>query len=501
MINALIKKAYGINLLDKADEIYVRNRIMALTGTGYADCGDGESPGDPALSIPQILEMIAENAVKGGVIGDFADERDILTDKIMDCFMGRPSEINRLFNEKYRVRPADATDYFYRLCMDADYIKTMRIARNVSYKQPTEFGEIDITINLSKPEKDPKDIEREKYRKDLGYPKCQLCAENEGYEGHPGHPSRVNLRLIGIELNGEPWYFQYSPYSYYREHCIVLTPEHTDMKIERATFKRLADFTDMFPHYFLGSNADLPIVGGSILNHNHFQGGNYEFPMEKAPAYDGFTLKGYESVRFSLVKWPMTLIRLESADKDGIIAAAGRVFERWRSYDDPERGVLSRTGDEPHNTVTAIARKKGDTYTLSIVLRNNRRTQEYPLGVFHPHADVHHIKKENIGLIEVMGLAILPGRLLSELEEVKRFVAGESDTVKDIHRAWALELKSAYARGGSARPGAPDINEPGIDGLIRREVAYKFLKCLHDAAVFKYDADGKAALRKFVSAL
>ena len=486
MTEALIRKAYEAGLLAAEDEIYVRNRIMAITGTKPEDAPGG----DCGLSIPQILDIIAANAVKDGVIGDFADEKEILANKIMDCFLARPSEINRVFGEKYRAEPAAATDWFYKLCKDADYIKTAQIAKNISYKQQTDFGEIDITINLSKPEKDPKDIEREKFKKDLGYPKCQICLENEGYEGHLGHPSRVNLRLVKIALDGEDWYFQYSPYSYYREHCIVLYPRHTDMKIEKATFKRLLDFADMFPHYFLGSNADLPIVGGSILNHNHFQGGNYEFAMEKAPAYDSFALGAYPAVRFSLIKWPMTLIRLESADKNAAVEAAEHIFETWKTYDDAENAVLSHTGDTPHNTVTAIARKKGGEYILNVVLRNNRRTDEYPLGIFHPHADIWHIKKENIGLIEVMGLAILPGRLLRELEEVKRFALGETDGVPEIHREWALGLKNAGR-----------LTKGNIDSVINEEVARKFLRCLHDAGVFKYDENGKKALRAFVSAL
>jgi UTP-hexose-1-phosphate uridylyltransferase (EC 2.7.7.10) len=496
LIQQLIDEGIRRGLIEPEDEIYVRNRLLALLKLdwfprekpAYALLGNR----DEDVIIPDLLEAIVAGAVSRGVIGDDFEEKEIFAAKLMDCFVGRPSEVNRIFREKYRRSPREATDYFYALSKSSNYIQMKRIRKNICYKVPTEFGEIDITINLSKPEKDPRQIAKLKgLPQTSSYPLCPLCVENEGYEGQPGFAPRTNHRMIRIELEGEEWFFQYSPYAYFNEHCIVLSREHRDMEINRKTFARLFAFLDQFPHYFIGSNADLPIVGGSILNHDHYQGGRYEFPMAKAPLESIFHLHHFPEVACGIVKWPMSAIRLSGDQKDKIIELADWILQSWKEYSDPEVDILASTGGVRHNTITPIARKRHGQYELDLVLRNNRTTEEHPLGIFHPHQDVHHIKKENIGLIEVMGLAVLPARLKRELTEVADFLAGKTDTVADYHLDWATWMKERYGT----------VPRKEAAGIIRNELGRKFLKVLSDAGVFKRDERGRAAFRKFIDYL
>jgi len=408
LVQQLIQQALAAQLIEREDEVYARNQVLTLLQLEeYKEVELGGS----IPEIPELLELIVDYAVEQNIIEDIFDIKDIFSSQMMDCFIARPSGVNKQFYEEYRQSPELATDYFYKLSKNSNYIQMKRIRQNIEYKAATEYGDLDITINLSKPEKDPKSIELEKLAKKSSYPKCLLCIENEGYAGRIGHPARSNHRMIRVNLTGENWYLQYSPYVYYNEHCIVLSKTHTDMKISPLTFKRLLEFVDQFPHYFLGSNADIPIVGGSILSHEHYQGGNYQFAMAKAEDDWTFSMDVFSNVECSIVKWPMSVIRLRSEDTTSLVDAGAYIFEKWKGYSDETVGILARTGETPHNTVTPIARKSGDRFELDLVLRNNRTSDEHPLGIFHPHADVHHIKKENIGLIEVMGLARRGGKL------------------------------------------------------------------------------------------
>lgn len=485
-IAGLIHQAIQTELIEAADSIYARNQVINLLELASFS----EQLGNPTMdTIPNLLEHLISYAVEQNIIDDVLDEKEILTANIMNCFIARPSVINQTFNEKYNQSPEAATDYFYNLSKNSNYIQMNRIAKNISYKVGTAYGTMDITINLSKPEKDPEQIKREREMKqNLNYPKCLLCKENEGYVGRTGHPARANHRIIQIPLFGENWYLQYSPYVYYNEHSILLSEQHRDMKIDRNTFERLLAFTDKFPHYMIGSNADLPIVGGSILSHDHYQAGRYEFAMAKAEDAFTFELKRFSEISASILKWPMSVIRLKGAQIDELVHAADDILTTWRGYSDEGADILAFTGKTPHNTITPIARYRDGKFELDLVLRNNRTTEEHPLGIFHPHADVHHIKKENIGLIEVMGLAVLPPRLKNELEEVQTFLLGETTQVADHHQEWANQLQVKYGIVSDKKQ---------AEEIVRDELGRKFVRVLEDAGVFKE----RLAFEKFIKAL
>lgn len=490
-LEGLLAAAMAAGLLERDDEIYVRNQILCLLGLDSFAAPAAAVNGELA-AMPVYLERLADFAAMQGVIEDLFDAKEVLTARIMNCFLPLPSAVSRLFYEKYQQSPAAATDYFYALSQHSNYIQTQRTAKNISYKADTPYGTLDITINLSKPEKNPKDIARERLVKSSGYPKCLLCVENEGYAGRIGHPARSSHRLIRLDLLGEAWFFQYSPYVYYNEHCIVLSGEHRDMKIDRQSFARLLEFVDKMPHYFVGSNADLPIVGGSILSHDHYQGGRYEFAMAKATAEYSFALPDFPSVAFHIVKWPLAVLRLRSSDRQQLLAAAVHILERWRSYSDPAAEIFAYSGDTTHNTITPIARKSGDEWELDLVLRNNRTSEQYPLGIFHPHPDVQHIKKENIGLIEVMGLAVLPARLKDELQAVAAYLLAQPAELPDYHADWAAELAAKY-RG--------QVTADNAQAIVRQETAAKFLRVLEDAGVFKCTPAGRDAFKRFIAVL
>jgi UDPglucose--hexose-1-phosphate uridylyltransferase len=488
LIQQLIDKAISAQLIEPDDEIYARNQILALLHlVEFKEC-NGESD----LEIPDLLEQIVDYACTQDIVEGIFDEKEIFSSKIMDCFMARPSTINQMFYDKYKQSPQAATEYFYDLSKNSNYIQMKRIRNNIEYKVNTEYGELDITINLSKPEKDPKSIELERAVAKTDYPKCLLCVENEGYAGRIGHPARSNHRMIRLNLLEENWLLQYSPYVYYNEHCIVLSEEHRDMKITATAFHRLLSFVEQFPHYFVGSNADLPIVGGSILSHDHYQGGHYDFAMAKAEDEWSFELDRFPHVRGSIVKWPMSVIRLRSEEIGPLVEAGGHILSTWRNYSDESVGIHAKTGDIPHNTITPIARKNRGFYELDLVLRNNRTSEEHPLGIYHPHQDVHHIKRENIGLIEVMGLAVLPARLKNELREVEDFILGKTEVVAEYHMEWAEALKEKYQAIAT---------NSNVEAIVREETGKKFLKCLEDAGVYKRDEEGRAGFKRFISSL
>jgi UDPglucose--hexose-1-phosphate uridylyltransferase len=490
LIQQLINQAIATQLIEREDEIYARNQILVLLN--LMEFKESDVALDSNFDIPDLLDLIVDYACNQGLIEEIFDEKEIFSSKIMDCFLARPSTINQLFYEKYNQNPKAATEYFYELSKNSNYIQMKRIRNNIEYKTATDFGELDITINLSKPEKDPRSIALERSVQKTDYPKCLLCVENEGYSGRIGHPARSNHRLIRVNLLDQPWYLQYSPYVYYNEHCIVLSEKHTDMFVSSTSFLRLLSFVEQFPHYFVGSNADLPIVGGSILSHDHYQGGNYQFAMAKAADDWTFKLTGYPNIECAVVKWPMSVIRLRSTQVSSLVEAGSHIFDQWKNYSDATLGILARTEETPHNTVTPIARKNGDVFELDLVLRNNRTSDEHPLGIFHPHADVHHIKKENIGLIEVMGLAVLPARLKEELGEVGKYILGQSADVADYHIDWAKTLKARYQAVA---------NETNVEGLVREEVGKKFSRVLEDAGVFKRTGQGAAGFQRFINSL
>ncbi|WP_042357200.1 UDP-glucose--hexose-1-phosphate uridylyltransferase [Bacillus rubiinfantis] len=492
-IQQLIDQALVAGLIEKTDEIYARNQLLSLLHLSEFPETERKSAVNPEL-IPDTLEQIVDYACKQGIVEDIFDEKEILASKMMNCFMARPSTVNQKFMEKYQQNPEAATEYFYQLSKNSNYIQMKRIRNNIEYKVPTDYGELDITINLSKPEKDPKSIAREREVKaNASYPNCLLCIENEGFEGRIGHPARANHRMIRVELSEQTWYLQYSPYVYYNEHCIVLSEKHTDMKISADSFQRLLEFVEKFPHYFLGSNADLPIVGGSILSHDHYQGGNYQFAMAKADDDWTFSLSDYPEVSGSVVKWPMSVIRLRAKDTGILVKAGSHILDKWKNYSDESLEILARTDETFHNTITPIARKRGEFFELDLVLRNNRTSDEHPLGIFHPHADVHHIKKENIGLIEVMGLAVLPGRLKDELAAVEDYLLGqEKGTVAAYHLPWADALKAQYG---------DNVDENNVRAIVRKEAGKKFLRVLEDAGVFKRNEAGRAGFERFITSL
>ena len=443
-----------------------------------------------------VLETLTDYAVEQGLTeGDSVVFRDLFDTKLMGALTARPSEVVRDFKAAYAESPEKATDLYYDFSRNTDYIRRYRVKKDMKWKAATEYGELDITINLSKPEKDPKAIAAAGRAKQTGYPKCQLCRECEGYAGRADYPARENHRIIPITIQGKPWGFQYSPYVYYNEHCIVLNTAHTPMKIDRAAFRKLFDFVAMFPHYFVGSNADLPIVGGSILAHEHFQGGHYDFAMAKAPVERSFTVPGYEDVAAGVVKWPMSVIRLSGTDTERITELADRILTKWRGYTDESAFIFAETEGVPHSTITPIARKRGEHFELDLVLRNNITTEKHPLGVFHPHAKLHHIKKENIGLIEVMGLAVLPARLRKELEDLKTAIlAGEDLTKTEAlakHAAWVAEFLPQY----------DSVNAENLEGILQAEVGKVFLHVLEDAGVYKRTPEGQAAFDRFIASI
>ncbi len=485
---------YGIDtgLLPECERIYATNLLLDLFGESNYE--DSDIAGEE-LVLEDILSGLLDEAVSRGIIEDSIAYRDLFDTKLMNCLMPRPSQVQAEFARRYEVSPKEATDYFYKLSQDSDYIRRYRVKKDRKWKVNSPYGEIDITINLSKPEKDPKAIAAAKNAKQSNYPKCQLCVENEGYAGHLNHPARENHRIIPITVNESGWGFQYSPYVYYNEHCIVFNGEHTPMKIEKATFRKLFDFVKLFPHYFLGSNADLPIVGGSILSHDHFQGGNYTFAMATAPMEETFEIAGYEDVEVGIVRWPLSVLRLRGTDENRLIDLADHVLGKWRNYTDEAAFVFAETDGEPHNTITPIARKLGDTYELDLALRNNITTEEHPLGVYHPHAERHHIKKENIGLIEVMGLAVLPARLKEEMELLADYLVAGKDVSQnetiEKHAVWVEGLRSKY----------DSFTSEHVMSILEEEVGAVFVKVLEDAGVFKCTEEGRCAFKRFIATL
>jgi len=505
--NILKLADYGLatGLIQPEDRQYTINRLLELFELDELEEAAAEAHEEEPKMTQQTAEEALETILKemmdyahaqGILKEDSIVYRDLFDTKIMSLLVPRPSEVIGVFRRLYEEGAQKATDYFYKLSCDTDYIRRYRIKKDLKWVTDTEFGELDITINLSKPEKDPKAIAAAKLAKQSGYPKCLLCKENEGYAGRVNHPARQNHRIIPVTINQSDWYFQYSPYVYYNEHCIVFNTLHTPMKIERATFGKLLDFVEQFPHYFVGSNADLPIVGGSILSHDHFQGGHYEFAMAKAPVEKEIRFAGFEDVSAGIVKWPMSVIRIRADKKERLAELADRILLKWRGYSDESAFVFAETDGEPHNTITPIARMRDHKYELDLVLRNNITTDEHPLGVYHPHADLHHIKKENIGLIEVMGLAVLPARLKDEMAQLKEAVLSGEDLRKnellEKHADWVDEFLKKYSGEGTK------ISAANIDEIIRHEIGLVFMEVLKDAGVYKCTQEGREAFLKFV---
>ncbi len=485
-IHSLLSYAERCGLLDPLDEVYARNGLLEALKL------DAWAPESAALDFPACLNALCDYAAETGLIADTTAARDLFDTKLMGLLTPRPSEVIRTFRDRYSESPEAATDYFYRLSQDCNYIRRDRIARDEHWVSHTKYGDLEISINLSKPEKDPRDIAAAKLQRASGYPKCLLCTENVGYAGTLSHPARENLRVMPVTVNGQPWGFQYSPYVYYNEHCIVMNTEHVPMTIDRAVFDKLFSFVGQFPHYFLGSNADLPIVGGSILAHEHFQGGRHTFPMEKAEAEFPFSAPGFETVDCCVVRYPMTVLRLNSPDRARLCELAGRILAKWRGYSDPEAMIFAETDGVPHNTITPIARMREGRYELDLVLRNNLTTPEHPMGLYHPYEHLHHIKKENIGLIEVMGLAILPGRLKGEMAALERALLRGDDLRQDEtlakHADWAEEFL----------PRHPEFCAENAASIIRDEIGQVFAEVLACAGVYKCTEEGREALRRFL---
>lgn len=491
---------YGIftGLIDEEERIYSTNLLLDVMDLDSYEEPEGYSKPDfsdrgEALEI--ILKNLTDDAVSRDVTADDQISRDLFDTRLMNCITPRPSAVRKKFKELYSDSPKKATDWYYDFSCNTDYIRRYRIKKDLKWKSPTDYGDLDITINLSKPEKDPKAIAAAKNAPQSAYPKCQLCAENEGYRGRMNHPARENHRIIPIQLAGEDFFLQYSPYVYYNEHCIVFNKKHIPMKIDRSCFEKLFDFITLFPHYTVGSNADLPIVGGSILSHDHFQGGNYEFPMARADYIEKFKVKGYEDVEAGIIKWPLSVIRLRCRDKERIVELASLILKKWRGYTDESAYIFAETDGEMHNTITPIARMRGDMYEFDLALRNNITTEDCPLGLYHPHSNLHHIKKENIGLIEVMGLAILPSRLKSELSLLKEYILSGKDVASNEeiakHADWVLDFLPNYV----------NIDESNIDGILRDETGKVFSHVLEDAGVYKQTEDGLRAFKRFVDSI
>ena len=496
MIDYAIEKllAYALEkeLIQPCEKLWALNTLLeVLELDSYTP--SGQEVGE--VDLPAVLDELMDDAYQRGVMKENSIVyRDLFDTKIMGALTPRPAQVIEKFQTLRAEDPQKATNWYYQFSQDTNYIRRDRIAKDMQWKAPTEYGELDITINLSKPEKDPKAIAAARNLPASAYPRCQLCAENEGYAGRVNHPARQNHRIVPITINGSPWFLQYSPYVYYNEHCICLNSEHTPMKIDKACFGKLLDFVGQFPHYFVGSNADLPIVGGSILAHDHFQGGRYTFAMAKAPVETPFTFPGYEDVQAGIVKWPMSVVRLTCADPQRLIDLADHILTAWRGYTDEKALILAETDGEPHNTITPIARRRGEDYELDLVLRNNLTTEEHPLGVYHPHAELHHIKKENTGLIEVMGLAVLPARLKTELAAVaEKLAKGEdlrADPLTASHADWAEGFAGKY-----------EITADNALDVVQKETGLVFAQVLEHAGVYKRNAEGKEAFLRFLNTL
>ena len=490
-IRQLVAYAIDRDLIDPRDSRWAVNRLLEVLRLDAI--ADGEIPTEiPPLE--EILAPLLDDAAARGLIENSTTSRDLFDTKLMGALTPPPSQVIDKFQSLYAESPEKATDFFYRFSRDTDYIRRYRVKKDLKWKTATPYGELDITVNLSKPEKSPEEIAAAKKAKQGGYPKCLLCPENEGYAGRLNHPARQNHRILPITVDGSDWGFQYSPYVYYNEHCIVFNTRHIPMKIDRSAFNKLLDFITLFPHYFIGSNADLPIVGGAILTHEHFQGGRYTFAMAKAPVEERFTVPGFESVDCGIVRWPMSVLRLQSTDREKLVDLADRILGKWRAYTDEEAFIFSETDGEPHNTITPIARMRDGKYELDLVLRNNITTDEHPLGVFHPHKELHHIKKENIGLIEVMGLAVLPARLKTELANLADALLSGADISADEtlkkHADWAAKLREAYTF-------TPD----NVQEILQKEVGVVFAEVLEHAGVFKRNDSGRAAFKRFIASI
>ena len=483
LVENFVTKVIAESSFEELDRIYLTNRVLALVGDGVLEV---ETDQDDLI---ELKDQLVEEAVRLETIEDSLAAREILGAELMDLVTPCPSRVNRDFWTTYAQSPEQAIADFYQLSQKNDYIKLKAIAKNIAYRVPSDYGELEITINLSKPEKDPKEIAAAKLVKSSNYPQCQLCMENEGYHGRVNHPARSNHRIIRFDISGQEWGFQYSPYAYFNEHCIFLDSQHRPMAISRQSFERLLAIVEQFPGYFAGSNADLPIVGGSILTHDHYQGGRHVFPMEVAPIQKSFTFEGFESVKAGIVQWPMSVIRLTSDSKDDLTNLAEKILLAWRQYSDPSVQILAESNGTPHHTITPIARKRDGQFELDLVLRDNQTSPEHPDGIYHPHKDVQHIKKENIGLIEVMGLAILPPRLKEEVEQVVAYLVGEDVLVADYHQEWADELKESN----------PDLTDKAQAlEIVQESVGKIFARVLEDAGVYKQTEEGQAAFMRFV---
>ena len=486
ILDAFVTAVIAASDYEEMDRIYLKNRIMSRVGEEGLD---GPAQKEDLIA---LKDQLVEIAVANNMIQDSMAAKDSLGAELMDWITPSPSQVNHHFWETYRQSKEDAIADFYALSKRNDYIKVEAIAQNIAFEAETPYGSLEITINLSKPEKDPKDIAAAKLAKASHYPACQLCFENEGYQGRLDHPARANHRIIRFDMDGHDWGFQYSPYAYFNEHCIFLDSQHVPMAISRKTFERLLTIVETFPGYFAGSNADLPIVGGSILTHDHYQGGRHTFPMELAPVEESFSVEGFEDVSVGIVNWPMSVLRLQSDDKAQLIDLADHILKTWRGYSDPAVQVLATSDGQPHHTITPIARIRDGHYELDLVLRDNQTSPEHPDGIYHPHADVQHIKKENIGLIEVMGLAILPPRLKKELKQVQDYLLKQESTVANYHLDWAADLKATH----------PSITEEAeAEAIVRESVGQIFARVLEDAGVYKRTAEGQAAFRRFVATL
>lgn len=483
LVEKFVTKVIAESSFEELDRIYLTNRVLALVGDGVLEVETDQN------DLIELKDQLVEEAVRLGTIEDSQAAREILGADLMDLVTPCPSQVNRDFWDTYAQSPEQAIADFYQLSQKNDYIKLKDIAKNIAYRVPSDYGELEITINLSKPEKDPKEIAAAKLVKSSNYPQCQLCMENEGYHGRVNHPARSNHRIIRFDISGQEWGFQYSPYAYFNEHCIFLDSQHRPMAISRQSFERLLAIVEQFPDYFAGSNADLPIVGGSILTHDHYQGGRHVFPMEVAPLQKSFTFEGFESVKAGIVQWPMSVIRLTSDSKEDLTELADKILLAWRQYSDPSVQVLAESNGTPHHTITPIARKRDGQFELDLVLRDNQTSPEHPDGIYHPHKDVQHIKKENIGLIEVMGLAILPPRLKEEVEQVAAYLVGEDVSVADYHQEWAYELKESH-------PGLTDKAQ-ALE-IVQESVGKIFARVLEDAGVYKQTEEGQAAFMRFV---
>ena len=483
LVEKFVTKVIAESSFEELDRIYLTNRVLALVGDGVLEVETDQN------DLIELKDQLVEEAVRLGTIEDSQAAREILGADLMDLVTPCPSQVNRDFWDTYAQSPEQAIADFYQLSQKNDYIKLKDIAKNIAYRVPSDYGELEITINLSKPEKDPKEIAAAKLVKSSNYPQCQLCMENEGYHGRVNHPARSNHRIIRFDISGQEWGFQYSPYAYFNEHCIFLDSQHRPMAISRQSFERLLAIVEQFPDYFAGSNADLPIVGGSILTHDHYQGGRHVFPMEVAPIQKNFTFEGFETVKAGIVQWPMSVIRLTSDSKEDLTELADKILLAWRQYSDPSVQVLAESNGTPHHTITPIARKRDGQFELDLVLRDNQTSPEHPDGIYHPHKDVQHIKKENIGLIEVMGLAILPPRLKEEVEQVAAYLVGEDVPVADYHKKWADELKES-------NPGLSDKAQ-ALE-IVQESVGKIFARVLEDAGVYKQTEEGQAAFMRFV---